>query len=112
MNKVAELNLECGNPTVITAISKMKNALTTYKRQGYKAITLIHGYGSTGVGGSIKVAVTKCLCENSMCGIVRSHVGGEQWFNRKREMMGFCKGLESYGRRILGNEGITVVILR
>ena len=112
MSKVAELNLECGNPTVTTAISNMKNALTTYKRQGYKAIILIHGYGSTGVGGSIKVAVTKCLCDDSMCGIVRSFVGGEQWYNRRREMLGVCKGLEDYERRILGNNGVTVVILR
>ena len=112
MNKVTELNLECGNPTVTTATSKMKNALTTYKQQGYKAIILIHGYGSTGVGGSIKVAITKCLGENSMCGIVRAYVGGEHWFNRRREILGICKGLENYERRISGNEGVSVVILR
>ncbi len=111
-NKVVELNIECGNPNVDTAISKMKNALTTYKRQGYRAVIVIHGYGSTGVGGSIKVAVTKCLSENSLCGIVRSFVGGEQWFNRKREMLSICKGLGNYERRVSGNNGITVVVLR
>ncbi|NLB82295.1 MAG: hypothetical protein GX800_11965, partial [Clostridiaceae bacterium] len=68
-------------------------------------------YGSSGVGGSIKVAVKGCLGENSMRGIVRTFVGGEQWINRKKEMLGICKGLESYERRISGNEGVTVVIL-
>jgi len=47
-----------------------------------------------------------------MRGIVRASVGGEQWFNMKREMLGICKALESYERRISGNNGITVVILK
>lgn len=37
----------------------------------------MHGYGSTGAGGTIKVAVRKCLVENAMRGIVRMAVGGE-----------------------------------
>ena len=111
-NKVAEINLEYGMPTVDMALQKMKSALTTYKGQGYKAVIVIHGYGSSGVGGSIKTAVTRCLAENSMRGIVRIHVSGEQWFNRKREALDICKSLESYERRIASNSGVTVVILR
>ena len=64
-NKVAELNLEYDSPTIAEALLKMKNALMTYKGQGYKAVIVIHGYGSTGVGGGIKVAVRKCLGENA-----------------------------------------------
>ena len=111
-NKIAEVNLEYGKPTVDTALRNMINALTTYKGQGYKVVILIHGYGSTGVGGSIKTAVTRCLGENILRGIVRTYVGGEQWLNRKREMVAVCKDLVNYERKIANNEGITVVVLR
>lgn len=110
--KVAEVNLESEMPTVEIAIQRMKNSLTTYKRQGYKAVILIHGYGSTGVGGSIKAAVIRCLGESSMKGIVRTFAAGEQWSNRKRELVGMCKALEDFEHKIANNYGVSVVILR
>lgn len=110
--KVVEVNLESEMPTVDVAIQKMKNSLTTYKRQGYRAVILIHGYGSTGVGGSIKAAVTKCLAESSMKGIVRTFAAGEQWTSRKKELVGMCKALENYEHKIANNYGVSVVILR
>jgi hypothetical protein len=110
--KVTEVNLEYNKPTVEAAVRSMKNSLTTLKGQGYKAVILIHGYGSTGVGGSIKTAVIRSLSEPGMRGIVRTFVSGEQWSERKKEMIGMCKALESYEKRIAGNYGVTVVILR
>lgn len=110
--KVVELNLENGMPTVDRALVIMKNALATYKGQGIKAVIIIHGYGSSGVGGTIKSAVLKALGESSMRGIVRSFVGGEHWYARKKEILSYCGALEGYQRRIDGNEGVTVVILR
>jgi hypothetical protein len=111
-NKVVQLNLESGMPKVDTAILNMKNALTTFKGQGYKAVIIIHGYGSTGVGGSIKTAVRSCLNENSMRGIVRAYSGGEQWSSRRKEMISICRDLENYELRVRNNDGVTVVILR
>ena len=111
-NKVAEINLENGNPTISAALQNMKNALTTNKGQGYKAIIIIHGYGSSGVGGSIKAAIGVCLCENSLRGIVKAFVGGENWLNKKRDMLSLCGSLEKYERKISGNQGVTVVVFR
>jgi hypothetical protein len=111
-NKVEQLNIENGYPTVSMAITKMVNALTTYKKQGCKAVIIIHGYGSTGVGGSIKPAVIKQLSDKSMCGIVRDFVSGEQWYNRKREILDMCQALKDYDRMISDNDGITVALLK
>jgi hypothetical protein len=111
-NKVAFLNLEQGGPTVPVAIQNMKNSLTTFKGLRYKAVIIIHGYGSSGVGGSIKVAVRKTLGENSMRGLVRIFVGGENWYSKKREFLSVCKYLEAYERNISDNSGVTVVVLR
>jgi DNA-nicking Smr family endonuclease len=110
--KVVELNLESGHPTVEMAINRLKNALMTAKGQGSKAVIIIHGYGSTGVGGAIRPAVRKLLGEKSMSGLVRAYSGGEQWMNRKKELVGFCKALEDFEGRVSGNEGVTVVVLR
>lgn len=110
--KVVEINLESGMPTVESAILRMKNELMTQKKRGVKVVILIHGYGSSGVGGKIKPAVIKCLGEPNMQGLVRKYAGGEQWAWRKKEYLGFCKTLESYERRIAGNEGITIVMLK
>ena len=111
-SKITELNLEYGSPTVEAALQKMKNALITYKGQGCKTVVIIHGYGSTGVGGGIKAAVRKALSESSLQGIVRIFYGGEEWLNKKRELLSVCKALENYERRISGNNGITVVVLK
>lgn len=111
-NKVVQINLEYGMPTAEMAVQNMKNALATYKRQDYKAVILIHGYGSSGVGGKIKTSVLRGLGEGSMRGIVRCYAGGEQWLSRKKEMLSLCKDLENYQHTLAGNPGITVVILR
>jgi len=110
--KVTQVNLEYGMPTVDVAIQRMKNSLTTHKRQGGKAVILIHGYGASGVGGSIKNAAKKCLGENSMRGIVKAYAGGEEWSDRKKGILAMCKSLENYEQSIVNNEGVTVVILR
>ncbi len=110
--KVVEINLEYGNPTVESALLNMVNQLTTQMRRGCKAVILIHGYGSSGTGGSIKAAVRTKLTDNSLKGIVRTAVGGESFMSRRKELYGLCKSLQNYERRVSGNEGITVVILR
>ncbi|MFO7636392.1 MAG: Smr/MutS family protein [Clostridia bacterium] len=112
ISKVMECNLEYGRPTVEDALRQMRDALMTCRGRGGKAVILIHGYGSSGVGGEIKTAVRKSLAENSMRGLVRAFAGGEQWHYRKKEMTGMCKSLGDHERRIANNEGVTVVILR
>ncbi|HWQ78862.1 MAG TPA: hypothetical protein VN381_08585 [Anaerovoracaceae bacterium] len=112
MSKVREINLEYGSPTVDAAVRNMVNQLGTCKGQGYKAVILIHGYGSSGVGGGIKAAVRNKLREPSLSGIVRQSCGGEHWYHKKRELLGICQSLGDYQRKIDGNQGVTVVILK
>ena len=60
----------------------------------------------------IKPAVARCLGESSMYGIVRAFVPGENWFYRKKEMLSICKDLATYERKISGNDGVSIVILK
>lgn len=112
MAKVKEINLEYRSPIADTAVKNMISQLGTCKGQGYKAVILIHGYGSSGLGGGIKTAVKSKLRESSLSGIVRSHCGGESWYERKRELLVLCPALADYQRKIDGNYGVTVVILK
>jgi hypothetical protein len=90
----------------------MVSQLGTCKGQGCKAVILVHGYGSSGVGGGIKTAVKSKLRESSLSGIVRSQCGGESWYERKKELLALCPALTDYQRKIDGNYGVTVVILK
>lgn len=112
MAKVKEINLEYGYPTVDAAVRNMVNHLGTCKRQGFKAVILVHGYGSSGVGGGIKAAVRSKLREPTLSGIVRAYCGGEEWNERNRELMSICQSLSDYNRKIDGNQGVTVVLLK
>lgn len=112
MAKIKEINLEYGSPTVDMAVRNMVSQLGTCKGQGYKAVILVHGYGSSGVGGGIKIAVRSKLKEASLSGIVRCYCGGEHWFEKKKELLNLCQSLNDYHRKIDGNQGVTVVILK
>jgi hypothetical protein len=112
MAKVKEINLEYGSPTVDAAVRNMVSQLGTCKGQGFKAVILVHGYGSSGMGGGIKIAVRNKLREPSLSGIIRTCCGGENWYEKKRELLGLCQPLSEYQRKIDGNQGVTVVILK
>lgn len=110
--KVREINIERGMPTVETAVRNLVNGLTTAKRQGAKAAVVIHGYGSSGVGGKIRPAARAKLRAPELRGIVRDSVPGEKWYERKQEFLDICPSLREFSRDIDGNMGITVVLLR
>ncbi len=112
MSKVQQINLERGLPTVEEAISRMKNGLTTAKMSGCKAAIIIHGYGSTGIGGAIKPAVSKNLSQPGLVGIVKEWVAGENWHQKKTIFLTQCPTLKEHNRHIDGNYGITVVLLK
>lgn len=110
MSKVATVDLEAGRPTVEEALSRLRNAISTHKKQGRKALILIHGYGSSGEGGKIRSAVRRELSGN-LGRMVRDMSPGEEWHEHRGRLLGICKALEEHQRRIASNDGVTVVIL-
>lgn len=110
--KVKEINLERGNPTVTVAINRLVNELLTAKGAGYKAVIVIHGYGSSGVGGAIRTAVRAKLKETSLIGIVRDFASGEEWLDKKRSFIDVCPQLRDFSSYIEGNRGLTVVLIK
>ncbi len=75
---VCTINLEAGHPLVEDALNLMERKLYDARLEGTKVVRLIHGYGSSGTGGAIRVAVRKklsFLCRN---GSIKRYVGGEE----------------------------------
>lgn len=73
------VNLEDGMPTVEQARLRMEHELHTARQQRCAAIKLIHGYGSSGVGGSLRVELQKELRKLVKAGTIRSFIAGEDW---------------------------------
>ena len=105
------VNLESGRPTVADALGKLERRIETARRQGVKVLKVIHGYGSSGKGGSLRDAVHRALPELERQGLVRSHVAGEHFTKSSAILKQFprLKDDADLGR---GNRGVTLVVLR
>lgn len=110
------INLETGSPDVLRAMSVLKNELVTERYKGTKQIKIIHGYGSTGVGGgAIKNATHKALKEYMRTGTIRAFCPGEKFgpfAMEGREIVSKYPMLKSDSDWARANDGITVVVLR
>ena len=56
-----EINLEEGRPTVSEGRERLIRELTLARDEKVRAVKLIHGYGSSGTGGRLRVEVRRYL---------------------------------------------------
>ncbi len=108
------VDLERGRPSVPLALSRMGDALRMARGENYAAVKLVHGYGSSGEGGAIRMAVQADLAQLASAGQIRAFIAGEDWRISDEHSWAL---LQSYpelkkdsdlGR---GNKGITMVVL-
>ncbi len=101
-------------PQVHEALVRLDGELAVARRENTKLLKLIHGYGSTGVGGDIRIAVQKRLGELVEAGQIRACIFGENWSKsdeqtwRLLQAQAELKSDPHLGRR---NAGITIVLL-
>ena len=110
---VVTVNLEEGHPLVAEALAHMDRKLRDARIQGTKVVRLIHGYGSSGVGGAIKVAVRKRLKAARGGGTIKNYVGGEDYEHAEvgRKLRARVAQLKASLRTDQRNPGITLVEL-
>lgn len=109
-----QVNLERGKPLVQQALDRLESELVTSRNLGCKVLTLIHGYGSSGVGGAIKEAVLRQLHYLEHQGRIKSIIPGEQFEGRSgrgRQLLRQYPFLAEHRDLNRANPGITVVIL-
>jgi hypothetical protein len=110
----AVINIEKGRPKVEAALFKLKLELSTLRRIGVKTVKIIHGYGSSGQGGTIRLATHEYLCEQLKKKNIKAFCPGEifgPFENAGREIVEIAPALHKdpdWGRQ---NDGVTVVVL-
>ena len=101
-------------PTVHEALQRLDRELARARQDKAVLLKIIHGYGSTGTGGDIRIAVQKRLRELEASGQLCACVFGEHWSKsdeatwRLLQADPELKNDPDLGRR---NQGITVVLL-
>ncbi len=108
------VNLKEGMPLVHQALMQMDRELAVARAEGCGLVKLIHGYGSTGAGGEIRIAVQKRLREMSERGQIRGFIFGENWAKSDEQAWKIVSTRQELKQdRDLGkgNRGITIVEL-
>lgn len=112
--QVRQVNLEQGMPTVQQALRRLESELITAKRLGFAGVKLIHGYGSSGTGGRIRVAVRKELNRRRELGQLVAVIPGERFsiFDEDtRRLLSRCDSLRRDRDLDRYNNGVTFVAL-
>ena len=108
------VNLEQDMPTVPLALSAMNDALRVARTEGYAAVKIIHGYGSSGKGGAIRSAVQAELMQRAQAGELRAFIAGEEWRisdERSWALVQSHPELKQDTDLGRGNRGISIVVL-
>jgi hypothetical protein len=101
-------------PSVLEALSRLERELGVARQQRVPVLKIVHGYGSSGMGGDIRIAVQKRLFELAQGGQIRGCIFGEDWAKsneaawRLLQAHPDLKGDADLGR---GNPGISVVVV-
>lgn len=108
------VNLKADMPTVAQALERLNREIASARQGHHSLLKVIHGYGSTGVGGDIRIAVQRRLQELVSAGEIRGCVFGEDWSKSSEDVWRLLqahpelKSDPDLGRH---NQGITVVLL-
>jgi hypothetical protein len=108
------VNLKEGMPLVREAMSRMQSELNRAQNEGVKLVKFVHGYGSTGVGGEIRIAIQNGLLKRMQQGELKAVIFGEDWRISNENTWNLLKQMpelkqdSDVGRE---NRGITIVVL-
>ncbi|MBQ2877038.1 MAG: Smr/MutS family protein [Clostridia bacterium] len=110
MSNYTEINIKFGMPRVVDAMEDLKSSLERCRKNKFKCVLIIHGYGSTGKGGAIQKKARQWLLAQKRNGKLKAVEFGENFsiFNfNALELKNRYKELETLME--VHNEGVTVV---
>lgn len=106
--------LKEGMPSVEEARARLQNELAIARKNGIRVLKLVHGYGSSGVGGDLRIALQSTLRQMAQRHEIEDCIYGENWRtsdDRAWELLKRMPNLKSDSDLGKGNKGITVVVL-
>jgi Smr domain len=108
------INVEDGRPTVDEARKRLIEELRQARQAGVRTVKIIHGYGSSGVGGALQSAIRKSLLLRRKEGLVSIIIFGEKlsiFEKDTREAFQQCPELRGDSDVDRENRGITIALL-
>ena len=109
-----EVNIKTDFPAVDDAIRRITYNIKNAGPLGVSVIKFIHGYGSTGKGGGIRIEARKYLESQKARGGIKDYIAGENFsiFDEStRRAFQICDELRRDSDLERHNNGITIVIL-
>ncbi len=108
------INLERGRPFVDSALRKLQMELHTARLQHCCVLTVIHGYGSSGKGGAIRVECRKILAYMKEQGAINTFIVGEEFRTKSGPTRDLLRRFPQLAANInlnQDNPGITLIVL-
>jgi hypothetical protein len=109
------LNIESGWPSLDDARRQVIDEIRRAKKEGVRVLKVIHGYGSSGKGGTLNHGLRKSFALRKKEGVIRDFIPGESFdiFNaavlQLLELAPALRGDPDLGQ---ANLGITIVWLK
>jgi hypothetical protein len=108
------VDIKSDRPSVHEALQRLDRELALARQEKCTLLKVIHGYGSRGAGGDIRIAVQKRLQELCEAGQIRGCIFGENWSKADELTWSLVKShpeLRNDPHLGRGNRGITGVLL-
>ena len=106
------MNLKENNATVDYALALVEIEIEASKIEGIIALKVLHGYGSHGKGGAIKIELGNKLKQWKKNGFIVDYFGGDEWsiFNPKTmRILELDKSIYIDEDMEKANPGITII---
>lgn len=113
-SRLRMLDIEDGMPSVPQARARLGTEIDLARRDGVKVLKLVHGYGSSGVGGDLRIALQATLQQMAQRREISHCIFGENWRTSDERSWSLLKRMpelkddSDLGK---GNKGITLVVL-
>jgi hypothetical protein len=115
MSAIRTFNVEAGLPTLDEARRLVIEEIKRAKREGVKVLKVIHGYGSSGKGGTLCFGLRKSFALRKKEGVIKDFIAGESFSIFNQTVLALLESVrELRGDPDLNatNEGITVLWLK
>ena len=114
MGSLREVNIKYDMPTADQAVKRTTYEIENARRTGISCVKIVHGYGSHGKGGKIRVEVRAYLERMKRQKRISDYIPGERFSifdEATRAAFAKCGELRQDSDLERANNGITIIVL-
>src|SRR5438093_10811117 len=115
MTAIKTFNVEAALPTLDEARRQIIDEIRRAKREGVRVLKIIHGYGSSGKGGTLCVGLRKSVVLRKKEGVIKDFIAGEAFSIFNPTVLALLEAvpeLRDDPELNATNEGVTILWLK